>query len=205
MCPDKKTKIFVSPWVVLLLASFVLLSSPLVLSAVLLAALVHELGHYALLRCLGGEIECIRISPFGADMRIRNRERLSYAGEMLAVAAGPTVNILSAFLVAAAGKWADVAYVFAGAQLVLGLFNLLPVLPLDGGTLVWLLAAWLADPFVADRVCRKIGLITLLLLLLGGYLLLHHESGSPFLLIGAAGIVGSCLPQLGLVNKRKRR
>ena len=42
-------------------------------------------------------------------------------------------------------------------------------------------------------------------LLLGGYLLLHHESGSPFLLIGTAGIVGSCLPQLGLVNKRKRR
>ncbi len=205
MYPYKRTKIYVSPWAAVVLALFILFSSPLLLAALLLAALCHELGHYITLRRFGGWVESIRISPFGAEMRLGNRNRLSYGGEMLAVAAGPIVNIALAFLLAVVGKWIELAYMFAGAQLILGLFNLLPVLPLDGGTLVWLLAAWLADPFVADRICKKINLIMIVLLLVCGGLLMHHENGSPFLLLGAVGVFWSGLVQKGLVKRGEKR
>lgn len=138
-------------------------------------------------------------------MQLGNRNRLSYGGEMLAVAAGPIVNIALAFLLAVVGKWIELAYIFAGAQLILGLFNLLPALPLDGGTLVWLLAAWLADPFVADRICKKINLIMIVLLLVCGGLLMYHENGSPFLLLGAVGVFWSGLVQKGLVKRGEKR
>ena len=54
MRPPERTRIRVSPGAPALLAVFVWLSSPEVLGAVLLAALCHELGHYAALRRRGG-------------------------------------------------------------------------------------------------------------------------------------------------------
>ena len=56
MRPPERTRIRVSPGAPALLAVFVWLSSPEVLGAVLLAALCHELGHYATLRRRGGSI-----------------------------------------------------------------------------------------------------------------------------------------------------
>lgn len=50
MRPPERTRVRVSPGAPALLAVFVWLSSPEVLGAVLLAALCHELGHYAVLR-----------------------------------------------------------------------------------------------------------------------------------------------------------
>ncbi len=205
MYPYKQTKIYVSPWAAVLLALFILFSSPLLLAALLFAALCHELGHYIALQHLGGWVESIHISAFGAEMRLGNRNRLSYGGEMLTVAAGPIVNIALAFLLATAGKWAEFFYLFAGAQIVLGLFNLLPVLTLDGGTLIWLLAAWLADPYVADRICKKINLIMIILLLVCGGLLMYYENGSPFLLLGAVGVFWSGLVQKRLVKRSEKR
>ena len=55
-----------SPGAPALLAVFVWLSSPEVLGAVLLAALCHELGHYAALRRRGGWVRAVRISALGA-------------------------------------------------------------------------------------------------------------------------------------------
>ncbi len=53
MRPPERTRVRVSPGAPALLAVFVWLSSPEVLGAVLLAALCHELGHYAVLRSRG--------------------------------------------------------------------------------------------------------------------------------------------------------
>ena len=45
-------------------------------------------------------------------------------------------------------------YVLAGANLLLGVFNLLPVPSLDGGRALFLLVSWGADPGTADQLCR---------------------------------------------------
>lgn len=185
MPPPERTRLWISPLVPLLLALFVWLSSPALLGALLLAALCHELGHYAVLRWLGGWVRQLRISIWGAEMRMGGR--LSYGGELLAAAAGPVVNLLLGAAFSTAGRWSELLYLLAGAQLVLGLFNLLPILPLDGGRLLWLGISWATDPFLADGWLRAIG-AALSLTLLGGALLLQRQGGSPFLLLGAAGL-----------------
>lgn len=142
-----------SPGAPALLAVFVWLSSPEVLGAVLLAALCHELGHYAALRRQGGWVRAVRISALGAEMQVAGR--MSYGGELLAAAAGPAVNLLLAAALGLLGRWWEPLYLLAGAQAVLGCFNLLPILPLDGGRMLWLALCWGTDPFLAALARRS--------------------------------------------------
>ena len=186
MSHNTPVKIQVSPSAPLLLALFVMLSSPLLLSALLLAALCHELGHYGMLRRLRARISAVRITALGAEMQVAGR--LSYGGELLAAAAGPVTNLLLALPLAYGGRLWEVLYLFAGAQLVLGVFNLLPILPLDGGSVMWNLLAWLTEPYTADRVTGIIsfGMAALLTLAAAAAL---RKGGSPFLLLASAALL----------------
>ncbi|MBQ0038507.1 MAG: site-2 protease family protein [Clostridiales bacterium] len=202
MYHSKPTKINISPAAVVLLAAFIWLTSAALLASLLLAALCHELGHYAALRRLGVRVSEVRISVMGAEMKMAGRG-LSYGGEMLAVAAGPAVNLILAPILAAVGRYCPVLYLFAGAQLVLGVFNLLPVRPLDGGTLLWLITARFTDPFLADRISRIVNK-GVGAALLGAAVYLWRVGGSPFLLMSAAGLLFYSAAEKGLVKRARK-
>lgn len=197
MSHNDPAKIIVSPTVPLLLALFVLLSSPLLLGALLLAALTHELGHCAMLRWLRARVTAVRITALGAEMRIEGR--LSYGGEVLAAAAGPAVNLLLAPLLAYGGRLWEMLYLFAGTQLVLGLFNLLPILPLDGGSMLWNLLAWITEPYTADRVMTAIGFGTAAVLTLAA-IWAAWLGGGFFFLLAALGLLWQPLGQIGVAK-----
>lgn len=189
----------ISPGVPLLLAAFVWLASPLLLGAILSAAVCHELGHWLVLRRVGGRIQKLHITVFGAEMQVDDR-RISYGGELLTAAAGPVSNLLLAAAIGLLGRWWEPMYLFAGAQLVLGVFNLLPALPLDGGRILWLALAWLTEPYTAQRVLSAVSLAVSLALLLGGGGLIWRLGGSPFLLVGAVGLTGWNLREIKLAK-----
>lgn len=197
MSRNDPAKILVSPTVPLLLALFVLLSSPLLLGVLLLAALTHELGHCAMLRWLRARVTAVRITALGAEMRIEGR--LSYGGEVLAAAAGPAVNLLLAPLLAYGGRLWEMLYLFAGTQLVLGLFNLLPILPLDGGSMLWNLLAWVTEPYTADRVMTAIGFGTAAVLTLAA-VWAAWQGGGFFFLLAALGLLWQPLGQIGVAK-----
>ena len=117
----------VSPTAVLLLAVFALVAPPVCLAAVLLAAGCHEAGHYMALRLSGGRLAAVSVSAFGAQMRVRDRYRLSYGREALCVLAGPLINGTLSWLLSLAGARREELYIFAGAKLILSVFNLLPL------------------------------------------------------------------------------
>lgn len=175
----------ISPGVPLLLAAFVWLASPLLLGAILSAAVCHELGHWLVLRRVGGRIQRLHITVFGAEMQVDDR-RISYGGELLTAAAGPVSNLLLAAAMGLLGRWWEPLYLLAGAQAVLGCFNLLPILPLDGGRMLWLALCWGTDPFLADRVAQAVSLAAAGLLAAAGAALARR---SPFLLWTAAALL----------------
>ena len=186
----------ISPGVPLLLAAFVWLASPLLLGAILSAAVCHELGHWLVLRRVGGRIQRLHITVFGA---------VDDEGTLLdlhssTAAAGPMSNLLLAAALGLLGRWWEPMYLFAGAQLVLGAFNLLPALPLDGGRILWLALAWLTEPYTAQRVLSAVSLAVSLALLLGGGGLIWRLGGSPFLLVGAVGLTGWNLREIKLAK-----
>ena len=100
------------------------------LPPLLLAAAFHEGAHLGALGALGIPVHSLELRAPGALIRaeLRGRPR-----EAWALAAGPAVNLLLALCFRWAWPW------FSLCNLGLGLGNLLPLAPLDGGQLCALL------------------------------------------------------------------
>ncbi len=184
----------------LLLGAFAMACGWQWLLASLLAALVHEAGHLLVLRAFGGGGGrfCVDAAGFRWE---RSGKLLSYGQEILALLAGPLANMLFAFLLAFfAGEtgW-QAGFFLAGTQLVLGVFNLLPVLPLDGAQVLELLFSWLTDPLFAARLTETVGLLTLGMLLASAVWLLALTSAC-FPLVSVLALLTVSLQEMGLVK-----
>ena len=88
-----------------------------------LAASFHELGHLIALRICNVPIHSVRIGMFGAEI---STGPLTEAQELICAIAGP---VFSLSLLAFAGYLP----VLSLLGLIQGLFNLIPILPMDGG------------------------------------------------------------------------
>ena len=85
----------VMPSALLTPAAFLLLTpAPALLLALLLAALCHELAHYAVLRLYGIRAAQFTLTGLGASLYVPELHRLSYGAELLSAAAGPLMNLL---------------------------------------------------------------------------------------------------------------
>lgn len=113
----------------------------------LLACALHELGHVGVAAALGGTVKELSLTAIGAELRIDYETPLTYGQDSLVALAGPAANLLFGALCLALG-W-RLAAVLA---LAVGAFNLLPVLPLDGGQVIYALLAGRLDPDWADRL-----------------------------------------------------
>ncbi len=99
----------------------------------LAAAALHETGHALAVQLCRGQILCLRLTAVGGVLRYR-LHRPNRVHDLLIAAAGPLAGLLAAMAAARAG-----CYTFAGANLLLSLFNLLPIRPLDGGQILYAL------------------------------------------------------------------
>ena len=139
---------------ILLASWFVLVNGWEPLATVLGAAGVHELGHWLVLQGLGAPVTGFRLSTLGAVLET-DSGRLSYGEELSAILAGPAGNLLAAPVLTFLGKGRWPAAV--GANLVLCVFNLLPIRPLDGGRALYLLVSWLAGPAAGETAAFLAG------------------------------------------------
>ena len=155
---------------------------------------MHEGGHLAALALFHVPVDGLRLGGLGAVIYARGARRLSYGRELAVTLAGPLVNLLCATFVAAlsarcAWVW---GYLFAGAHAVLGVYNLLPIPPLDGGRALWLLIAWRFGPDAGDKASAAVGLTAALLIAaLGAYLTLAY--GGALFLLAALGLLAGVL------------
>ncbi len=102
--------------------------------------LLHELGHLAMALRFGWRIREIKLLPFGGVLEVEEAGTVPAREEALVAIAGPLQNGILAAFAALAGwaGWVDALWVdeFIKANALIALFNLFPVLPLDGGKLL---------------------------------------------------------------------
>src|SRR5690606_29406213 len=153
--------------------------------ALFASVVLHELGHALAARWFGIQTAHITLYPFGGVAAIVSQPRTSFE-ELVIALAGPAVNVVLATLALIA--WS----VFGGLPLlvvlavnvIMGVFNLLPAYPMDGGRVLRaLLALRYGYERASDMAIRvgnafawvfiAIGLVTLSpgLALIGGFLL----------------------------------
>lgn len=134
---------------------------------------VHEMGHVVALRARGIDAGLPVFLPFlGAFVSMKEQPRTAY-DEAVSGLAGPVAGTLASFAVLGVGLSTDsqLLRVLAFVGFLLNLFNLLPVLPLDGGRTAAALSPRLW--FVGLALLVAYGLyrpnvVVVLVLLLGG-------------------------------------
>ena len=150
--------------------------------AAILAALIHEAGHLLAVRIAGGRIHRLQVGMTGA---ILDSAPLEPIPQLLAVLAGPITSILMFCFHPLFPRTAVCA-------LIQGIFNLLPIEPLDGGRVLRILCELLRVE-KAEQVCsvvRHSACFALLALIVG--MAIRYN-------MGISGIAPGLLPVLGLM------
>lgn len=153
--------------------------------ALFVSVLLHELGHSLVALHQGVKVKSITLFLLGGVASVE-RECSTARGALMVAAAGPAVSLVLGFgLLASIHAASHVAPVLgqmverlAALNLILGLFNLLPGLPLDGGlivkALVWQVSGSQRRGVEVANACGRflslfaVGMGTVLLLRGGG-------------------------------------
>ena len=119
-------KLNLSPLTLLFFALYLLTTHDLTLIFTVTAIVIHELTHLIVLYLCNGHATKLTVSPLG--LSIERTGSLSYNQEAMLALSAPLVNLILAgvFYINRLSPYA------VSANLSFGLFNLLPIFPLDG-------------------------------------------------------------------------
>lgn len=146
----------------------------------LLCAVLHESGHLLCLLALGERPRALTFSYYG--VRLERSPCAAWRGlrELAVYASGPAANLAAALAFFLVGRRLPGARLAAAVSLLMGLFNLLPCRPLDGGNLLLCLVQERLPPAACERLSVCVSALTLLPLGASGVWLLLH-GGNPSL------------------------
>lgn len=126
--------------------------------AAITAGAFHELCHVLAVKLTGGTIYDLKIGTEGAVMDVSCQ---SFGSELICALAGPAGSI-SLLL------FAEYMPKVAICGMVQGIYNLLPVYPLDGGRALSSAARMLFSQETAETICSVIKWVTILLVIYAG-------------------------------------
>lgn len=135
----------ISPWSCILAATCILLLPFRLLIAALASAVFHELCHLLAMKLFSVPVLGIRIGTFGMVIR---SGYMTPGQELLCAAAGPAGSLLLLLS-------AEVFPLLAFCGLIQGLFNLLPIYPMDGGRILRGLTLFGKEKYLAKRGRNK--------------------------------------------------
>lgn len=133
------------------------------------AACIHEAGHLLAILLCGGKMGEVRIGLTGAVIQYDIASKAGYGKDAIIAAAGPAAGFAAA-TAARLLPYSEPLTLFTGLCLVLSCFNMLPVLPLDGGRILWALLALFFDEQIAEHGVRAAGNVTALAIVACGAL-----------------------------------
>lgn len=137
----------------------------------LFSVFIHESGHLLAMWAADCQPRAIRLIPTSVQI-VRGFSTKKY-GEIAITVCGPAANLVI-FGVLLANYFifkSEQSFTFSILNLVIAVFNLLPVSGLDGGTLLTLAIAHFTDIYRAERIVRIItAVFAFVAFLLGVYL-----------------------------------
>lgn len=140
------------------------------------AVVLHESGHLLTMRMLGYFPERIKISPFEIQISDPSRQERTARENLLIIFFGPIANficVLPGFLLYLIGVKGILP--FAAANLSVGLFNLLPVMSLDGGQLLYIFLCKKYTPEQAEKYLWRLTFVLIFPLAALGFVVLFHS------------------------------
>lgn len=109
--------------------------------------LLHETAHFITATLIGIEPSYIVFFPFGVNLRVKSKIIYSISDEILLYMSGPLINAVLALIIQLIGVKSAVFTYFYWNNIGLFIFNLLPILPMDGGMVI--------KRILSDRIGNK--------------------------------------------------
>ena len=152
------------------------------------SVMLHELGHVLAAKKLKIKVHEVELMPYGGVSRMEELSRLGGTAEAVVSAAGPATSLVLClvFRIFSAYSWVfESAYRY---NLIICLFNLLPVIPLDGGKITRNLLCFFIGYRQATKILSSAGKIAAFFLLGYNICMLAAGSRSVALIIAAVFI-----------------
>lgn len=138
---DTEVSVYISPIMLIMAVFFVAFGMAYELVCSLTAVILHECAHARIAKRLGYALGEIRLMPYGAALCGISDMRTAH--EVAIAVAGPLFNLALGLVFAAMWWLVPISYAFTSTfcmcNLYIGLFNLMPVYPLDGGRIAFAL------------------------------------------------------------------
>ncbi|WZL71575.1 M50 family metallopeptidase [Clostridiaceae bacterium 35-E11] len=142
--------------------------------------LFHEGAHMMMAKTLGYRIESIELFPFGGVARIEESIAVNPQHEVMIAIIGPLINFIAVLI---SYNLLNILHIsnelfvfFIYANLTIGIFNLLPIIPLDGGRVFRAYLAYLIGFKRATKIAVIIAkAISFFLFLWGCYVIQYHK------------------------------
>jgi Zn-dependent protease len=164
--------------------------------------LAHELGHALVARRYGITTQDIILTPLGGMARVVNMPQHPKQ-EIAIAAAGPAVSLALALVLAGVrvltpatllgGQLTEVLGWLVAVNLMLGVFNMIPALPMDGGRILRGLLALKYDFVTATRKAARVGkvlaIVGVAIGALGFFLPPEQRPFSPWTIIAISAFV----------------
>lgn len=115
----------------------------------------HELSHLIASKCIGLKSESLTFMPFGVNLRLKNKIVHTFSDEIILYAAGPFFN--GVFAVVSIILHFDMLYRMNTALFIM---NILPIVPLDGGMILFRILAHQWGNIAARRVLNCVSFVT---------------------------------------------
>lgn len=142
----------------------------------MLFALIHELAHMLTGILLKLKPKTLEIQPFGIGIIFESFENTE-KNKIIIAMAGPLINILIALFFSSIDV--NVKDIIINCNIILAIFNLLPIYPLDGGRILKALIKMKSTGEIAEKIINKISNILMILItvLSSVLILIYHNIG----------------------------
>ncbi len=169
---------------------------------------IHEFAHLIVANIIGLKTECVTFSPFGVNLKLKNKIINTLSEEIILYGAGPLVNGILALI----SIYFNNVF-FYRLNITLFVMNLLPIIPLDGGIIALRLLSYYCGNKTAKRILNTFSAILATAMLFVAVIMMTKGTINISMFVISVFLIGNILtgrekynPDLiqSLVDRKKR-